>query len=351
MTKLRAQLNRRSLLAGVALIAAPAVLGRSLARAQGRGLVIVSWGGTYAEAVETAFLKPFTNDTGVPVTVASGPDMARVRAQVRTGNIDWDLLDGPGPMITAGEREGTWEALDKSIVNMSDMVPGASRESAIGYYLYAGGIGFDPKRHPPGRHPTDFVELWDAQRFPGRRGLRTRVFENLEMALIADGVEPSKLYPLDVERAFNSMNRIKPHVTNWIAQTPQTIVLIQNNEVDFTFTYSGRVLAAQRSGISVDFSYKSTVNSMGYLAILKGTKNRDAAMRLVSYFARPDRQAHFSEIMAYSPSKTAAVTLLKPETQRLLPDLTSPNNAIIDDDWWADKVTELEKRFKEWQLS
>ena len=113
MTKLRAQLNRRSLLAGVALIAAPAVLGRSLARAQGRGLVIVSWGGTYAEAVETAFLKPFTNDTGVPVTVASGPDMARVRAQVRTGNIDWDLLDGPGPMITAGEREGTWEALDQ----------------------------------------------------------------------------------------------------------------------------------------------------------------------------------------------------------------------------------------------
>lgn len=172
----------------------------------------------------------------------------------------------------------------------------------------------------------------------------------MEMALLADGVEPAKLYPLDIERGFKSLDRIKPHVTNWIAQTPQTITLIQNNEVDFTYAYSGRVLAARRSGVSIDFSFDQTINPMEYLAVPKGSRNKDAAMRFLDFTLRPDRQAHFAETLAYVPAKSAALNLVSAESKKYLPDLTNPNNAILNDEWWADRLVELEKRFMEWQL-
>jgi putative spermidine/putrescine transport system substrate-binding protein len=348
----KSKIGRRAFIgAGASVLAAPYVLRWDQAVAQSRPLVFVSWGGSYQEAQETAIVKPFTKDTGIQVTMASGPDLAKLRAQAKSGNVEWDIFDGTGPMITAGEREDLWHPLDKSIVNTAGMLPGAARASSIGICLYAGGIGFDPKRHPEGKHPRDFAQLWDADKFPGRRGFRTRISETLEMALLADGVEPAKLYPLDVERGFKSLDRIKKHVSNWIAQTPQTISLIQSNEVDFTYTYSGRVLTAQRSGVSVDFSFDQTINSMQYLAVPKGSRQKDAAMRLLDYSLRDERQAQFAEVLSYIPSKAAAIDLMTPDAKKRLPDLKSPKNAIVDDEWWADHFAELEKRFKEWQLT
>src|SRR4029079_14217589 len=158
---------------------------------------------------------------------------------------------------------GLWEDIDAKIVDRSDLIaPGG--KTYIGTYLFAGGIAWDPKRFPDGKHPADFKDFWDAQRFPGRRGLRTRISETLEMALVADGVPPNKLYPLDIERGFKALqrvqparkkmnhvfkalDRVKPLVKKWIETTPETITLLTANEIDFSYTYLSRVLPAQKA--------------------------------------------------------------------------------------------------------
>ena len=48
------------------------------------------------------------------------------------------------------------------------------------------------------------------KKFPGRRALRNHPIATLEAALMADGVAPDKLYPLDVDRAFKKLEEIKP---------------------------------------------------------------------------------------------------------------------------------------------
>ena len=35
------------------------------------------------------------------------------------------------------------------------------------------------------------------------------------LALLADGVAPSKLFPLDLDRAFHKLDQIKPNVAVW----------------------------------------------------------------------------------------------------------------------------------------
>ena len=350
VTGRRSRVTRRTLITGTALaaVSGPLLLTPGKAKAAER-ISLISWGGAYRKAIQTAFVEPFTKETGIEVQVADTPDLAKVKAQVSSGDIQWDVFDCPGAMALSGSSDGFWEKLDKNVIDTSDInVPVG--DDYLPYYTYAGGVGFDPKRFPDGKHPTNFVQLWDVKGFPGRRGLRTRVSETLDIALLGDGVAPDKLYPLDVERGFKALDRIKPNIKNWIAETPQTIALVQNNEIDFSYTYSGRVWAAQKEGVSIDFSFAQTLNSLNYMCVLKGTPRKADAMKFMAMLVRPDRQAAFADILGYTPTVRKAVPLISADARKWMPDMANPGTVVMDDKWWQSNYAPLQKRFSEWLL-
>lgn len=347
-------MSRRRFLGGsaAALAAAaggPLILVPGKAKASEQ-LVLTSWGGAYEAGITKVFAEPFTKETGIRITTVNNADLAKVKAQVTSGAVEWDVFDGIGPQITAGAKNGYWERVDTSIIDRSDLVvPGG--ETYVGLYFYGGGVCWDTKRHPDNKHPVDFKGFWDVKTFPGRRALRARIPETLEMALIADGVSPSKLYPLDVERGFKSLERIKPYIKKWVVASPQTVSIVQDGEADFSYTYISRIIAAQRAGGSIGFSYQQTLNSMEYFAVVKGSKNRDAAMRFIAFCLRPDRQAAFADLLSFTPIARKGYQMASAEGKKHMADLTSPNNAIIDDQWWRDNYDALEKRFAEFMIS
>lgn len=349
----RRGVSRRKFLVGaggaVAAASWPLILTPGKAKAAER-LVLISWGGAYRESIEANYVKPFTQETGIPVVISDTPDLAKVKAQVMTKNVEWDVFDGVGSMAMSGQKEGYWEPLDKSVIDLSHLGAGVYPNTAA-FYMAAGGIAWDPKRYPDGKHPVNFKQYWDAAKYPGRRSFRTRVSETLEAALIADGVAPRSLYPLDVDRAFKALDRIKPHVAKWIEQTPQTITLLQQNEVDFTYTYASRVKPAAVGGQSIQFSFDQTLNVAEYVQVLKGAPNKQAAMKFVAFMLRPDRLAAFCEQLGLAPNSDKATALLSPEAKKWVPNMASPNNAVIDDAWWAANYAPLERRFKEWLLT
>ena len=335
---------------GLSALSAPAILIPGSAKAASP-LVVALWGGSFTEAFKSAYLDPFSRETGIETVAVGPPDIAKVRAMVRTNNVEWDVVLPTPIWQTGGEKEGLWEPVDYSIVDMSDTVLGAKREYGVGFEVISGGICWDEKRNGAvGKHPETFPEFFNPASIPGRRGLRPREFETLEIALLADGVSPANMYPLDIERAFRVLDRIKPYITNWIEATQQTISLVQQNECDFTYTYNGRVFAARQAGLAIGFSLKSNVNSMDWLAIVKGTKNKSSAMRLLAFVMRPDRQADFANRIAYAGTKNKAMDLVSDKVKPFLPDLTNPNSVFINVDFWKDKQADVEKRFKEWLL-
>lgn len=341
-------LNRRSLLIGAsAALAAPLVItGRARADTT---ITVTCWGGDYRAGVERCFAKPFTEATGIAVRLVDNADLARMKAQVESGRVEWDVFDSVGPQITAGAKDNLWEPVDAKIVDRSDLfVPGGP--TYVGTYMFAGGLAFDPKRTPADKAPADFAAFWDVKTYPGRRGLRPRISETLEMALIASGVEPSKLYPLDVERGFAALDKIKPHIKKWIETTPQTVTLITANELDFTYSYISRVRPAEIGGASIGISTKQTLNSLEYLAVPRGTPNREAAMRYVNFVLKPDRQTAFAEMLFFSPNSKAGLAAASPAARQYMPDLKNPANAVVNDEWWSDNYAKLQKRFTEWLL-
>jgi len=89
------------------------------------------------------------------------------------------------------------------------------------------------------------------KKFPGRRALRNHPIATLEAALMADGVAPDKLYPLDVDRAFRKLEEIKPNVTVWWTSGAQSAQLLTTAEVDMVMAWNGRITALTKEGAKV----------------------------------------------------------------------------------------------------
>jgi putative spermidine/putrescine transport system substrate-binding protein len=168
--------------------------------------------------------------------------------------------------------------------------------------------------------------------------------------LLADGVPPEKMYPLDVERAFRSLDRIKPYVSNWIDQTPQTVALVETGQIDFSYTYSTRAKAAQDAGKPIHFSFRQNMRGLQYLVVLKNAPNKANALKFVQFALRPDRQAALMNILLNTPSRRSALPLMAPEARKWLPDPNNSANVFSNDAWWADHYDALTLRFKEWAL-
>ena len=355
MTDKHSTISRRRFLGtgatGLAgLIAAPAIFtGR--ARAADTTLTVTSWGGDYNKSVREVFADPFTQETGIPVTLVDNGDMAKVKAQVLSKAVQWDVIDAPAAFATSGAKEELWEDIDTSIVKMDGVIKAGARDY-MPMYLYSGGLLWDSKRYPDGKHPVDFAGFYDITKYPGRRVMRSLASETLEVALVADGVAPKDLYPLDVDRAFRALDRIKPHVSKWANTTPEQVTSVVQNEGDFSYSYFNRVKASQKAGATLDFSFEQTVNSLDYFAVPKGSKNKEAAMRFIAFCLKPDRQVEWATRGYYLPNTVAAMDLVKASPAKaFLPDLTNGKNVIVDAEWWSANYTTVQKRYAEWMIS
>src|SRR5690606_373819 len=89
--------------------------------------------------------------------------------------------------------------------------------------------------------PTTWADFWNVKDFPGKRTLPDVPSMVLPVALLADGVPMDKLFPLDIDRAFRSLEKIRDHVSVWWTAGSQPPQLLQDKEVSYAMTYSGRV--------------------------------------------------------------------------------------------------------------
>lgn len=343
-------LDRRTLLKGAAAaLAAPAVIipGRAFGATR---LVVGNSGGAMGDAKQRAIYTPFTQETGIEILTTPAPDISKIRAQVRTGDVEIDVTDLLDGWVPAAARLGLVERIDDGIVNREGSIPETQHDYAVAASIYSGGIAF-PTDRLGDKVPRDWKDFWDVKALPGRRGLRNRVGDILEIALMADGVPASEVYPCDVERAFKSLDRIKPHVVQWIGATEQTVSLIQRNELDFTYTYTIRVKTMQEAGVPMGYSFRQNIMGVGWAGIVKGTRRKDAAMQFCAYMSRPDVQVRLSNLATTAPCYVDALQKVDPAIRKWIPDLADRNNLFINPAWWDSRVDELTQRFREWLLT
>jgi putative spermidine/putrescine transport system substrate-binding protein len=304
------------------------------ASGQDRNVVtFIGWGGTFQDYLREAYVKPFEKETGIRVLETTVPSLPKLKMMVEAKNVEVDVADGQGFVLTELGKRGYLEEIDYDAMGrdvVSNLSEGAAKKYGAGNYFGAECIGYRSDVFAGGTHPRTWAEFWDVTTFPGRRAMsggERGIRPNLEFALLADGVPIDKLYPIDEERAWKSLKRIKPHVARWWTDSGLPAQLLVTKEVVLTTTYNSRLDAIKNQGHPVDVELKQAGNRMNYWVVPKGAVHRENAMRPIAFMMRPERQAHLSNAHSVGPTNRAAVNYIPSERLRDLP--SSPENLMM----------------------
>lgn len=320
-------------------------------------VTVVGWGGAWDQAYKDGVWDVYTAETGVPIVIEEwAGELARVRAQVQSGSITWDMVAAEAPSVEIGCAEGLFVKLNPDITGDPALYhPGTIHECGVASDTWATILAYrtDLVGDEP---PRSWADYWDVEKFPGKRGMLAQAQYTLENALMADGVPATEVYdvlrsPGGVDRAFAKLDEIKPHVVWWNSST-QAIQNLDSGEVVMTDQYNARITndilkEGKPYAIAWDagFFYGTDMWS-----IVAGAPNEAAAIELLTWFSEPENQAGFSKLYAYGTGRIEAADFIPDDWKEHLP--TAPHHiqygASYDDAYWVENKEALEERFKAW---
>lgn len=337
----RGEISRRQFaqLAGLVLAGTPMLLRSTGAFAETKGLVLVNWGGDAITAYDAAYGQPFTKDTGIPVKMdGSGPTEGAIAAQYKSGAPTWDLVDvDPFSAITLG-GQGMLEPIDYKVVDKSKMRPGFGWEYAASTYFFSYVIAYDSQKFGS-NVPTGMADFFDVKKFPGKRSLYKWGVSSWEVALLADGVAPASLYPLDLKRAHDKIAAFKENVVSYWGGGAESQSVLLNGEASMAIVWSTRAsLIEQDSGGQIKFIWDQGLISPGALAVLKNNPGgKDAAMKFIASTQDPQKELVMFDKLGQGPANPAADALIPADKKRINP--VDPDNMKkqipLDMDWYA----------------
>jgi len=353
------------------LIAASALLGAA-GSASAKDLVFVSWGGAYTASQQNAYHEPYMKmhpDINIVNDDSSNNAVAKLRAMIEANNVTWDLIDMVAADAILSCDEGMVEEIDfdKDLAPAPDGTP-ASKDFGdlivspcfIPQIVYSTTFGYrtDLVGDTP---PTTIKDVFDLKKYPGKRSLEKKAINNLEWALLADGVPADQVYELldtdeGVARAFAKLDTIKDHVVWWEkgAQTPQ---LLADGEVIMGSTYNGRlfsVIEEEKQPVAMMWDWQ--VFDLDGWVVPKGSPNRDIVMDYLRFATDTQRLADQAKYISYGPARASSAPLVGKHATLgidMAPHMpTNPANAkhtlLYNFNFWADHADDLNQKFAAW---
>ena len=351
---------------------ATAVTAAMVSTASATELVVVSWGGAYTESQQKAYHEPYmANNPGITIInddSGSGA-LAKLRAMKEAGNVTWDLVDMTGSAAMTACEEGLAEEIDHDSV-LADAPDGTPASADFGdlivspcfipQIVYSTTFGYrtDKVGDNP---PTSINDVFDLEKYPGKRSLEKRAVNNMEWALLADGVPSDEVYDVlstdaGVKRAFAKLDTIKDSVVWWEkgAQTPQ---LLADGEIVMGSTYNGRLfslIVEEKQPVAMMWDWQ--VFDLDGWVVPKGTKNKAEVMKYLKFATDTQRLADQSKYISYGPARASSAPLVGKHAALGIdmgPHMptapaNSKNTLLYNIEFWADNNDDLNEKFYAW---
>lgn len=314
-------------------------------------IVYAGYGGTYQDAVREGALVPLAKEMGIEIREETISSIADVKAQVEAGKVVISISEQNVNDCLVGAQQNLWEPLDYSIVNTEGIDPSLVKKDWVGGLTYWSTVLAYNTDVFKDKQPKSWADFWDVENFPGSRAMYNSPYHNLEIALLADGVEPDKLYPIDIERAIKKLNEIKPHITVWYTTGAQATQLLTDGEIDMMPFWNGRVSKVIDDGAPVGLTFNQGIMAADCTVVPRGAPNKELAMKVLSRLLAADLQAAIPQYINYGPINVKAFDdgKISPELAAKLP--SSPENAkvqvLVNDEWWGD-LGNAEKTQEAW---
>ena len=332
--------RRRFAQMAAALLGTPLALRSTAALADSKALVLVNWGGDAIKAYNEAYGTPFEKATGIAVKEdGTGPTEGAITAQFKSGKPTWDLVDAdPFSAISLG-KQGMIEPIDYTIVDRAKMRPGFGWDYAASTYFFSYVIAYDASKFP-GKTPTGMKDFFDTTTFPGKRSMYKWGAGMWEAALLADGVAPDKLYPLDLKRANDKIAAFKENVVSYWGGGAESQQVLLSGDASMALIWSTRAALLEKdSGGQIKFIWDQGLISPGALAVIKNNPAGKAdAMKFIASAQDPQKQLVMFDLLGQGPANPAADALIPADQRHLNP--VDPANirkqVALDMPWYSD---------------
>lgn len=314
-------------------------------------------GGDVWDGLNETLFSDFTAETGVKVVDDYNEASTKFFAAAQNGAVDWSLVFLPSVSdAQQAADKGYLAKIDTSIVPVDKLAEGSYSETGIEVGTFGMVLTWNEKTWPSsGEHPKTWNDLYDTQKFPGKRCF----FNNpqygwtLESALLADGVAPESLYPLDTDRAFAKLDTIKNDVT-WWSSGAQSIESFENGSCDLGILWANRAFTAkQENGFPLGVSWDQAGYANSVWAIPADAPNPKAAQELLkSVIENSKGQIAFgSRVPTPVPASVKGTKIedFAAEVQPFLPVGNNVANAIaLDSAYYEENNAKLTDLFNRW---
>jgi putative spermidine/putrescine transport system substrate-binding protein len=339
-------IDRRSLMKALGALGLVAAIRPSRAFAQASEIVVCNWGGAAVDAFQEAFGAPFTEKSGIPVVIdGAGPAIGSIRAMVESGAVTWDATDGGMVDAVVLGAGGYATPIDYTIVDRTKVSEGFAAEFGVGNYTFSNVLAYNAAE-VGAAPPAGWVDFFDTAKFPGKRTMCKWIQGQLETALIADGVAPADLYPLDVDRAFEKIRPLLPDLIFWEggAESQQ---LFRDGEVVMGNIWHTRANLLHKENADYTWTWNENVLLASAWSVPKGNPAGPAVFEFIDSSLDPEGQITLLRLMGNGPTNPAALALMTEEDLAVYPlaPANAENNIPLQAAWYAENEADVQNRF------
>ncbi|SLN58267.1 hypothetical protein ROJ8625_02947 [Roseivivax jejudonensis] len=361
----------KTLLATTALtLAGGAVAAQEMADS----MTLVSWGGAYQNSQQQAYVVPYLEmnpDVSVTWDESSNEAVAQLRAMNEAGNITWDLVD----VVASDAIRLCDEGLAMEVDHDEILAPGETESGEevdptddfgdlivsdcyIPQIVYSTTFGYRTDMVPDGAEPpNDICDVWDLETYPGQRALERRPINNMEWALLCDGVAKDEVYDVlateeGQDQALAKLDEIKDEVIWWSAgaDTPQ---LLADGEVFMGSTYNGRLYSViEEQDQPVGMMWDAQVFDLDGWIIPEGLPEDrlNRVLDFVRFATDTQRLADQANYISYGPARDTSAPLVPEEMKQHMPTdpANSENTFLYNYEFWADYRDDIDAKFQSW---
>lgn len=303
----------------------------------GTTISFLGFGGLTDEAMEKAWFKPFEEETGAKIVLESPTNYAKLQAQVQSGSVSYDLVDGDAFVMDpkCGEE---WEEMN--LPNLKYVAEKYQPESKCTSpdFVYSYVIGYSQSDFPNGG-PETCEDFFDTEKFPGKRQIWSYYYGAApECAAVAAGADPRNPYPLDTDALLAEIERIKGDISVFETGS-QAADAMQNNDAAMGIYTPRMLVEGEELGADWKVAHGWSSTASGSFGIPKGAPHREAAEELLNYIYKPENNRRFYEEI---PTLGSPEEYLPPQAKSMDPWLVSGSKqllgvgSIVDWAWWAE---------------
>jgi putative spermidine/putrescine transport system substrate-binding protein len=315
-----------------AVISGTARHGVADARPQANRLVIAGYGGLTAPLQQKYFFDPFAKETGIDVQVliVPGQQVAGISAQNAAKNIQWDLTIGLADTdMSTLLSKGYLDKMPRSTKTyIKQFIPGV-RDWGVPSKRGAVMIGCNYKLAT--KCPTSPKQFFDTKNYPGPRALPSfQPLVAIALALEADGVKPSDVFPAslkkskaNIERAIAKLNTIKSSMKAFYSSSTTALQLLNAGEVTmggFWNTINQNAYLHPSNNLQIGATWNGAATYSQWDVVYKGAPDEANAWKFIEWLYRhPDNVAQYSEAATSGTADPRAFAKLSPKVKQWLP--------------------------------